>query len=251
MGTGGPVKGFQHDDKGSKQTRKASSGLSRLSKEIIQTSQQMKEKRLRSETAQKIREETEVRKANKQIATITALSVVQQVPEAQKVRQEEHDVDHMTEQRHDQIIQEQAMTSQSHPSHAAGGACWRGGRRVAVRRQEQLGVSSSGAKDLPQGLEEDIREQRPDATLDVLAAGNSTSTGGAQDSNRNRLHQTCRPVDQFEHVCVEECPLITRHAAKRSGDSCGESHRASAGLQPGGGSGESQTTIASVPRLIT
>ena len=131
------------------------------------------------------------------------------------------------------------MTSQSHPSHAAGGACWRGGRRVAVRRHEQLGVSSQGAKDLPQGLAEgDIREQRPDAALDVLAAGNSTSTGGAQDSNSNRLHQTCRPVDQFEHVCVEECPLTTRHTAKRSGDSCGESHRASAGSRPGGRSRE-------------
>ena len=147
---------FQHDDKGSKQTRKVSSGLSRLSEEIIQTSQQMKEKRLRSETAQKTREETEVRKANERIATTTALTVVQQEHDAQKVRQEEHDVDHMTKQRQDQITQEQAMTSQSHPSHAAGGACWRSGRRVAVRRQEQLGVSSSGAKDLPQGLAEGI-----------------------------------------------------------------------------------------------
>ena len=73
-----------------------------------------------------------------------------------KVRQEEHDVDDMTEQRQDPITQEQAMISQSHPSHAAGGACWRGGRRVAVRRHEQLGVSSQGAKDLPQGLAEEI-----------------------------------------------------------------------------------------------
>ena len=48
------------------------------------------------------------------------------------------------------------MTSQSHPSDAAGGACWRGGRRVAVRRHEQLGVSSQGAKDLPQCLAEGI-----------------------------------------------------------------------------------------------
>ena len=50
----------------------------------------------------------------------------------------------------------------------------------------------------------------------------------------NRLHQTCRPVNQFEHVCVEKCPLTTRHTAKRSGDSCGESHRSSAGVHPGG-----------------
>ena len=167
-----------------------SSGLSRLSEEIIQTSQQKMEKRLRSETVQKTREETEVRKANERIATTTALTVVQQV-HAQKVRQEEHDVDHMTKQRQDQITQEQAMNSQSHPSHAAGGACWRGGRRVAVRRQEQLGVSSSEAKDLPQGL---IREQRPDAALDVLAAGTaqareehktSTETGSTRHIDRS------------------------------------------------------------------
>ena len=50
----------------------------------------------------------------------------------------------------------------------------------------------------------------------------------------NRLHQTCRPVNQFEHVWLEKCLLTTRHTAKRSGDSCGESHRASAGVHPGG-----------------
>ena len=71
-------------------------------------------------------------------------------------------------------------------------------------------MSSQGAKDFPQGPRGmDIREQRPDAALDVLAAGwTATSTGGAQDpTTENRLHQTCRPVNQFEHVCVEECPL--------------------------------------------
>ena len=47
------------------------------------------------------------------------------------------------------------MTSQSHPSHGAA-------------RSEQLGR----AKDLPQGLAMGYnREQRPDAALDVLAAG--------------------------------------------------------------------------------
>ena len=44
----------------------------------------MKEERLRSETVQKTREETEVRKANKRIATTTALTVVQQEHDAQK-----------------------------------------------------------------------------------------------------------------------------------------------------------------------
>ena len=61
---------------------------------------------------------------------------------------------------------------QSHPSHAAEGVRWKGGRKVAVMQQEQLGVSSSGAKDFPQGLAVEYnREQRPDAALDVLAAG--------------------------------------------------------------------------------
>ena len=49
---------------------------------------------------------------------------------------------------------------------------------VAVTRQEQLGVS-----------------------------------GSEDDSTNNRLHQTCRPVDQYMHVCVEKCPLTTRHIA--------------------------------------
>ena len=82
----------------SKQTRKVISGLSRMSEEIIQTSQQMKEKRLRLKTARKVREEMEVRKANERIATTKAFTVVQQEHDAQKVRQEAHDVDHMTKQ---------------------------------------------------------------------------------------------------------------------------------------------------------
>ena len=58
----------------------------------------MKEKRLRLKTVRKAREETEVRKANERIATTKAFTVVQQEHDAQKVRQEAHDVDHMTKQ---------------------------------------------------------------------------------------------------------------------------------------------------------
>ena len=47
--------------------------------------------------------------------------------------------------------------------------------------------------------------------------------------NKNRLHQTCGPVNQHRHVCVERCPLTTRHTANRSCDSCGESQRLSFG----------------------
>ena len=69
----------------------------------------------------------------------------------------------------------------------------------STSRSEATGAARSelsGSKRLstrPRG--KDIREQRPDAALDVLAAG------------------ACRPVNQFEHVCVEECPLTTRHTA--------------------------------------
>ena len=104
---------------------------------------------------------------------------------------------------------------QPHPSHSAVGVRWKGGRKVAVMRQEQLGVSSPGSK---------RPSTRPRGGVQSRAAtgrgagraccGYSTSTGGAQDSNSNRLHQTRRPVDQFEHVCVEKCPLTTRHIAK-------------------------------------
>ena len=45
--------------------------------------------------------------------------------------------------------------------------------------------------------------------------GDSTSTGGAERLHSDRLHQTCRPVNQLRHVCVEKCPLTTRHVATR------------------------------------
>ena len=54
--------------------------------------------------------------------------------------------------------------------------------------------------------------------------GDSTSTGGAERLFNNRLHQICRAANHLEHVCVERCPLTTRHTAARSGDSCGETN---------------------------
>ena len=45
--------------------------------------------------------------------------------------------------------------------------------------------------------------------------------GRSKKLHSNRLHQTCGPVNQERHVCVEKCPLTMRHVAKRSGDSCG------------------------------
>ena len=138
-----------------------------------------------------------------------------------------HDVKCTTE------LRKHAVT-QVHPSHAAEGVRWKGGRRVAVMRQEQLGVSSSGAKDLPQGLAEGTfaSSDRTRRWTCLLRAqhkhGRSAKTPTVTGSTRHAA-----PVNQFEHVCVEECPLTMRHTAKRIVDSCGESHRASAGVHPG------------------
>ena len=51
------------------------------------------------------------------------------------------------------------------------------------------------------GLAKDSRERTVRRALGVPA----TSA---------RLHQTCRPVGQNKHVCVEKCPLTTRNMAK-------------------------------------
>ena len=96
--------------------------------------------------------------------------------------------------------------------------------RVAVRRQEQLGVSSS----------EEQKTFYKASRWGYSRAATGRGAGRARcrlvhehgreqngSTNNSRLHQTCRPVNQFEHVCVERCPLTMRHAAKRSGDSCG------------------------------
>ena len=69
-----------------------------------------------------------------------------------------------------------------------------------------------------------FRERRPDAASVVLAAGQH------KHGRSNRLHQTCGPVNQQRHVCVEKCPLTMRHVAKRSGDSCGESQQSFGGI---------------------
>ena len=55
-------------------------------------------------------------------------------------------------------------------------------------------------KDLTMELHDGNRERTVRRALGV------TSTGA-------RLHQACWPVDHNEHVCVEKCPLITRHMA--------------------------------------
>ena len=88
------------------------------------------------------------------------------------------------------------------------------GARVAVKRQEQLGVSSQGAKDLPQGLAEGNSRAATGRGAGRACCREQHKHGrSTRLHDRNGLHQTCRPVNQFEHVCVEECPLTTRHTA--------------------------------------
>ena len=95
-----------------------------------------------------------------------------------------------------------------------------------------------------------VRERRPDAASVVLAAGTAQARE-EQKLHSNRLHQTCGPVNQQRHVCVEKCPLTMRHVAKRSGDSCGESQQSFGGIMTPGPGRNTRSTIASVLRLIT
>ena len=57
--------------------------------------------------------------------------------------------------------------------------------------------------------------RRATAALDVLGAGLHEHGEGAGQLHVTRPHQTCRPVDQYVHVCVEKRPLTTRRAAKQ------------------------------------
>ena len=60
-----------------------------------------------------------------------------------------------------------------------------------MRRQEQLGVSSQGSKDLPQGLAEEIFASSDwTLALDVLAAGEQHKHGRS-----TRLQQKQAPSD--------------------------------------------------------
>ena len=61
----------------------------------------------------------------------------------------------------------------------------------------------------------DSRERRPWTRRWTCLLQDNTSTG-----EQRRVHQTRRPVNQYVRVCVERCPMTTRHTAKHSGDSC-------------------------------
>ena len=116
------------------------------------------------------------------------------------------------------------------------------GARVAVKRQEQLGMSSPGEqKTFHKASRRGNSRAATGRGAGRACCGEQHKHGRSTRLHNNKLHQTCRLVNQFEHVCVEECPLTTRHTANRSGDRgrSGESQTTS-GTRPGG---EERTTV--------
>ena len=123
--------------------------------------------------------------------------------------------------------------------HGGEGVRWRSGRRVAVRQQDDAQVdqtnqcieATGAARSEQLGGAQDLRQE--DGLAMGFVSGDRTRRrscllrgqhkhGRSKKLHSNRLHQTCGPVNQQRHVCVEKCPLTMRHVAKRSGDSCGE-----------------------------
>ena len=74
-------------------------------------------------------------------------------------------------------------------------------------RSEATGAARESTRPSTRPRDGDVREQRPDAALDVLGAA-CTSMG----DNKTRVHQTCGPVNQHKHVCVERCPGHEAHS---------------------------------------
>ena len=139
--------------------------------------------------------------------------------------------------------------------HRTEGVRWRGGQRVAVRRQDDAQVDRSWPEEGISAVSSvsSIRRANASRRQEQLRVSSSEehktlhkasrwgysraatgrarrwtcfvrpahTRGGAAQLHNNRLHQTCRPVNQYTHVCVERCPLTMRHAAERSRDSCG------------------------------
>ena len=75
---------------------------------------------------------------------------------------------------------------------------------------------------------------------------------------QGRLHQTCWPVNQNEHVCVEKCPLTTRHAASAAVAAASEEQECRALLEklrwestPEAEAEHTRSTLVSTLRLIT
>ena len=103
------------------------------------------------------------------------------------------------------------------------------GARVAVKRQEQPGVSSQGAKDLPQGLAEgefasSDRTRRWTCLLRVTAQ--------AREEEHKTPQQQAPPdmqTGQSIRACLRRGVPADHEAHSRSGDSCEESQRLSFG----------------------
>ena len=90
------------------------------------------------------------------------------------------------------------------------------GARVAVKRQEQLGVSSQGAKDLPQGLAEgefasSDRTRRWTCLLQVTAQAREEEHKTPQQTTGSTRHADWSINSSMS--ASRECPLTTRHTA--------------------------------------
>ena len=114
---------------------------------------------------------------------------------------------------------------------------------TGAAQSEQLGGATRPSTRRPC---DGFRERRLDAASVVLAA-ETAQAWEEQKLHSNRLHQTCGPVNDQRHVCVEKCPLTMRHVAKRSGDSCGESKQSFGGIKTWRPRRYTRSMIASVP----
>ena len=114
--------------------------------------------------------------------------------------------------------------------------------RVETIQTEPLGASSSDNDDktIRQGFATRSRERRPRTRRRMCLLQDKTDTGREQ----RRLHKTRSRVNHYVRICLERCPLTTRHTAKRSGSV--SLLQGFAGLQHRGRSGRRCTIAASL-----
>ena len=91
-------------------------------------------------------------------------------------------------------------------------------RATGAARDEQLGEHKTFHKASRWGHSRaDTGRGAGRAWCRLARARETTRTGSTRHADRS--------INQFEHLCVERCPLTTRHTARRSGDSCGNECR--------------------------
>ena len=97
--------------------------------------------------------------------------------------------------------------------HGSEGVRWRGGRRVAVRRQDDAQVDRDWPEEGISAVSSVSSVRRTNASRRQEQLGASSSEEHKtffKKLHSNRLHQTCGPVNQQRHVCVEKCQAQRR-----------------------------------------